>query len=840
MWEEDSDNNISDNALTLNLQAYGADGSACSSSEELCIDTGTEDGSPKQRNRKRKRSEEDVEDGDDEDDTDQTEEVDMPDVVHQMEAEIERQLDSKAKKSNLTVANVKNILKDVITNEHVLDLVRHTMKQPEKNFCISKVFSYAPKLTRAKTRELLNTFPSMAWPMTPSKNISNSKCKVLIEQELPEDSSGEEYQPDEDEDEKHKQDSSFCVDQDEDDEDEQAESDEADAQGDEDDDEEEDEIEEEQDSDKNDGNKIQLNVKPINVCPGGEDDDDIDDDEGRLVICDNDNDVKETPVTGDLAARNAHVCKHKLSKKAVINNTATQTSWPEVNGRKPQYRLVNSTDSLPEKIPIISEENICQRTRSKLSLSDTPLETIESAFIPPDITTDMYDSECDDEDWKNFLKGFTEPLKPDTQDAPDDDENDPEYNIMADEEETDDKEELREDPGVKVSRKEVNALMAELFEYIGMLSDENEGIDNIQKNNEGALRGAFEQRNEEELKDIAEHIAGALEQHTKESVPVETLQSNERVSTPVDLYPSPESISNEKETTLGDIEARSPAIDSSFTEVEVEPWVMPHEKRLLLEQQMRMYVQFQTQHFLLTYLHPLYHVYSMDCKQNLLVLKHHAKYNKSSTFYPVNLDEALLLVEKWEHLLSSEDAKRRYMDFIDQEIEMQNMMKRRKQFYRGEFPPGFFEIVCNSNVFIYPALLPTNPFRCDGHTTSPFFKSEDYLIALGLEHFMNYAKNNPKVLGKVSVPKIVPMIVEHFLPARRTSSVYTRILECTNSGNNPIRHFFQNNCAPKTTHYVLASNGRWLPPCQQPLQLLPEAWRDYIIPKYHSSVSGNM
>lgn len=58
----------------------------------------------------------------------------------------------------------------------------------------------------------------------------------------------------------------------------------------------------------------------------------------------------------------------------------------------------------------ILQENIGQRTRSKLSLSDTPLETIEKAFVPPDITTDMYDSECDDDDWKDFLKNFTEPL----------------------------------------------------------------------------------------------------------------------------------------------------------------------------------------------------------------------------------------------------------------------------------------------------------------------------------------------------------------------------------------------------------------------------------------------
>lgn len=67
-------------------------------------------------------------------------------------------------------------------------------------------------------------------------------------------------------------------------------------------------------------------------------------------------------------------------------------------------------------------------------MSETPLEQIEQAFIPPDITTDMYDWDCEvDEDWDNFLKEFTQPLtqEPTTEDDP---EADPEYNILEDEE----------------------------------------------------------------------------------------------------------------------------------------------------------------------------------------------------------------------------------------------------------------------------------------------------------------------------------------------------------------------------------------------------------------------
>lgn len=57
------------------------------------------------------------------------------------------------------------------------------------------------------------------------------------------------------------------------------------------------------------------------------------------------------------------------------------------------------------------QENIALRTRSKVCLTKTPIETIESSFVPPDITTDMYefDTEVDNE-WKEFLTEFMKPL----------------------------------------------------------------------------------------------------------------------------------------------------------------------------------------------------------------------------------------------------------------------------------------------------------------------------------------------------------------------------------------------------------------------------------------------
>jgi len=105
------------------------------------------------------------------------------------------------------------------------------------------------------------------------------------------------------------------------------------------------------------------------------------------------------------------------------------------------------------------------RTRSKLPLTDKALEELEMQLIPPDITSDMYDwGASDNEDYLDFLKGFLSAPSKVMENNDDDDVADPEYNIMEDEEEVNDKEELRMDRAVKVTKKELNELVAELYE----------------------------------------------------------------------------------------------------------------------------------------------------------------------------------------------------------------------------------------------------------------------------------------------------------------------------------------------------------------------------------------
>uniref|UniRef100_A0A182JTZ7 Myb-like domain-containing protein n=1 Tax=Anopheles christyi TaxID=43041 RepID=A0A182JTZ7_9DIPT len=103
------------------------------------------------------------------------------------------------------------------------------------------------------------------------------------------------------------------------------------------------------------------------------------------------------------------------------------------------------------------QENIALRTRSKLCLTTTAIETLESTFIPPDITKDMYEYDGEmDQAWKDFLEEFTRPLPNNLED---DDDNDPEY--VAAEGIPFDPEEMRT---LKVSKKELNELVQELME----------------------------------------------------------------------------------------------------------------------------------------------------------------------------------------------------------------------------------------------------------------------------------------------------------------------------------------------------------------------------------------
>eukprot|EP00794_Sanderia_malayensis_P009710 gene9710-10697_t len=120
------------------------------------------------------------------------------------------------------------------------------------------------------------------------------------------------------------------------------------------------------------------------------------------------------------------------------------------------------------------DEIIAKRTRSKVSMKDLSLETLEASFKPPDYDPALYDSQTveemdpDDLEWKNWLNKLIH------NDELDEslDENDDDFNFMAAEESMDD-EEFRTDKGAKITHKELQDLFDEVLNnFEDLLPDE--------------------------------------------------------------------------------------------------------------------------------------------------------------------------------------------------------------------------------------------------------------------------------------------------------------------------------------------------------------------------------
>ncbi|XP_076177842.1 gon-4 like protein muscle wasted isoform X2 [Ptiloglossa arizonensis] len=531
-----------------------------------------------------------------------------------MEEEIERQLDAKAAKTNLTATNVKNILKHVITNEHVMAMVKNRLHDTKDSI------PFEPKLTRAKAKELAAAQVNIPWPITPLKKTT-SEVQVLIEEELPEDSSDEEYNPEQDK----------------------------------------------QSDDEREAKNLTSN------------------------------NIDYQPITSANNYNSSSVEQAKL--------LAVQYDSEGI------FKIPGIPHVLTE------EENIGQRTRSKLCLSETPLEQIEQAFIPPDITTDMYDWDCEvDEDWDNFLKEFTQPLNQEPV-MEDDPEADPEYNILEDEE-TDllDKEELRADKAVKVTRKELNNLIAELFEFTDRFSKQEQEISKKRKS--------------------PENSNSLIENNTTSCSMIDLLP----------IYKEPE-IHNLVNTT----------------------------QQQLLAVQLRQHVQLMVQHCTMTYMHPDLHFQSKACKQNLNSIK-------------------------WKYI--------------------------------PKFHPDLKKLFMESKALMYPQLLPEIPFKSELNKfiRSPYLKSEESLIALGLEQFLPFVASKPRKFKskKLQLMDAVQLIIQYLVPCREPQGLLHHIQKRRTAKDiNPIKHYFEKGCAPRTIHYITAEYDLKAPK-DQPINFLSLEWQSYL------------
>ncbi|XP_039649833.1 GON-4-like protein, partial [Perca fluviatilis] len=328
-----------------------------------------------------------------------------PDV--EIDRQLDQSLETKSKQHNLTTVNVRNIIHEVITNEHVVAMMKAAINETEA------VPAFEPKMTRSKFKEVVEKGVVIpAWNISPIKKTSDvNKAPQFVDIPLAEeDSSDEEYHPDEEEEDETAEDTF-------------------------------------QESD----------LESTASSPRG----------SRLNRGEEDS---SSPWQS---------CR---SRSRRLRGGAVSMGPPPPPKAAPPRVVADS--AFLEKLHAVEEElAVClepyqplsesqdevglmaYRTRSKRPLRDVPLGRLEAELRAPDITPDMYDSSSahEDRDWTDWLRGLMTSDMENEEEC--DDEDDPEYNFLAEIDEPD-VEDYRDDKAVRITKKEVNELMEELFETL--------------------------------------------------------------------------------------------------------------------------------------------------------------------------------------------------------------------------------------------------------------------------------------------------------------------------------------------------------------------------------------
>ncbi|KAL7301271.1 hypothetical protein TKK_0006010 [Trichogramma kaykai] len=660
--------------------------------------------------------------------------------LNEMEEEIERQLDAKAAKTNLTATNVKNILKHVISNEHVMAMVHKRLNKED-----GVVFE--PYLTRAKVKQLTKEQPDLPWVMTPAKN-TKSDVQVFIEDELThsDESSDEEYNPDQDQ-------------------------------------------------------------------VHSDDEKDVENSVGSDI-----DSQPPTPVT-----------------PVDVSNLSEVVETPEIQYDKEGIFKIPNTPCDPTE-----DESVGHRTRSKLCLSETPLEILEQELKCPDATEDLYYTDWDPEDeYIDFLKTlYYLPIVTNNEDDGDDPVADPEYNAFEDENlEMTDAEELREDKAVKIPKKELNSLIEELSDLLDSSEMQNE------ENQTQEQKGSHKKKmpdvpfNNMEfdvpmspltyspsniftnispthtLLNSSLHLA---EKSVESSINFSKVDNN---NTSTYLLESNETSSNPMVSLI-------PVLAAPVLPELVNPM-----QRKLISIQMSQHVQLLAQQFVLNYKHLKWHQKSLISRENLQSLKTLAG-NKNSLLLADNLDDALKLVSDWEKKLEDENFASEYTHFLQQEskIEYDYFTTRRK--YRPRFHPELIRLMANSKALMHPKLLPEIfPITIIPRCARVYSTSEECLIALGLEQFIPYVKSLSKKFSdkRHIFADAVILIQKYLFPIVNCISLLSFIKrrKCSTVPDNPIKDYFIHGKTPEVVHKVF-EEYKLLSPLETPTELLEPPWCDFI------------
>ncbi|XP_027630269.1 GON-4-like protein [Tupaia chinensis] len=660
---------------------------------------------------------------------------------------LDRILEDGAKQHNLTAVNVRNILHEVITNEHVVAMMKAAISETED------MPMFEPKMTRSKLKEVVEkgvVIPT--WNISPIKKANEIKPPQFVDIQLEEDdSSDEEYQPD---------------------------------------DEEEDETAEE--------SVLESDVESTASSPRG----------AKRSRLRQSSEMAETDEESSTLSE-----AEKVATPAIRHISAEVVPM----GPPPPPKPKQTKDStFMEKLHAVDEELasspvcldsfqpmddslIAFRTRSKMPLKDVPLGQLEAELRAPDITPDMYDpNTADDEDWKAWLGGLMNDDVGNEDEADDDD--DPEYNFLEDLDEPD-TEDFRTDRAVRITKKEVNELMEELFETF----QDEMGFSNMEDDGPEEEERAAESRpnfNTPQALRFEEPLANLLnEQHRTMKELLEQLKMKKS--------------SAKQQQEAERVKPQGEKVDRTL--------VLDSAQRRRLQHQMQQHVQLLTQIHLLATSNPNL---NLEANTTRIFLKEEGIFAKSSIalhqpfnpkfqtlFQPCNLMGAMQLIEDFNTHVSIDWSPRKTVKKTAHEFPC--------------LPKQVAWILATSKVFMYPELLPVCALKANNPQDKIFFtKAEDNLLALGLKHFEG-----------TKFPK--PLISKYLLTCKTAHQLTVRIknLNMNRARDNIIKFYKKTKQLPillKCCEEI--QPHQWKPPVEREEHRLP-FWLK-VRPFFSMSVGG--
>ncbi|KAM8766703.1 uncharacterized protein gon4la isoform 1-T2 [Acanthopagrus schlegelii] len=669
--------------------------------------------------------------------------------------EIDRQLDqsleTKSKQHNLTTVNVRNIIHEVITNEHVVAMMKAAINETEA------VPPFEPKMTRSKFKEVVEKGVVIpAWNISPIKKTSDvSKAPQFVDIPLAEeDSSDEEYHPDEEDDDETAEDTF-------------------------------------QESD----------MESTASSPRGSRLNRVEDDSCSPWQTSRSRSRRLRPGPGSMGP--------PPPPKAPPSKAFTDSTFLEKLHAVEEELAV----CMEPYQPLSESEDevglMAYRTRSKRPLRDVPMGRLEAELRAPDITPDMYDSSSahEDREWTDWLRGLMTSDMDNEEEC--DDEDDPEYNFLADIDEPD-QEDYRDDKAVRITKKEVNELMEELFETL------KEDLAGQEVEDEG--------HEEEEEHQEEPHT---VQTHTPEEQHDIGLTNDEVEDGPI----------TELRTVKQQLEfmRRKRHTHTWCSSQSPEPHTLKLDgrQRIRLRQQLQQHIQLLTQIHLLSSPVAKLHSEAETTRQFLFeldmlaqrgeLLMSSARPGFCSTFRASNLQGALQLLEELRQTPISYQPQLHPPD------------ARGHMRCYPVMPAELAWLFATRPVFLYPELLPCaslDPALYCPRRTAAFTAAEDCLLVLGLRNME----------GSCDPTKLV----SQFLLRKTLVQVRRRILQCCRPGypDNIVKAYrYQRVLWPMLVACRHVDRAERRPPVEREEHVMP-LWLARSLPviyptiKHYNSQSG--